>query len=134
MEIIQLHHNRAVVRHRKRWKIMKLVTRNYWWPGIMRDMEKYVEGYNTCQRNKNWVEAPAGKLMPNFISEKLWSHILVDFIVKLPEAQECDTILVVYNCLTKMVHFIASMEKHQQRGLQDCLKIMYENCMVCLKA
>ena len=29
-EIIQLHHNISVVGHRGKWKIVELVTRNYW--------------------------------------------------------------------------------------------------------
>ena len=33
--------------------------------------------------------------MPNAIPEKLWSHILADFITKLPLAQGYDAILVV---------------------------------------
>jgi len=36
-----------------------------------------------CQRNKNQTEAPAGKLMPNAVLEKPWTHISADFITKL---------------------------------------------------
>jgi len=49
--------------------------------------------------------------MPNTIPEKPWSHILTDFITKLPLAQGYDTILVVCNRFSKMAHFIATMEK-----------------------
>jgi len=38
-------------------------------------------------------------------------HISADFITKLPLAQEYDLILVVVNRLTKMVHFISTIEK-----------------------
>jgi len=30
IEIIKLHHNVPVARHRRRWKITELVTRKYW--------------------------------------------------------------------------------------------------------
>ena len=66
---------------------------------------------DACQYYKNRSEAPVGKLIPNAILEKLWSHILVDFITKLPLAQNYNAILVVYNCFSKMAHFIATMEK-----------------------
>ena len=49
--------------------------------------------------------------MPNFILEKPWTHILADFITKLPLDQGYDLILVVVNRLTKMVYFIPTMEK-----------------------
>jgi len=70
-EIIQLHHDTPVGGHGGRWKTTKLVTRNYWWPGVTKEVGKYVDGCNACQRYKNRSEAPAGKLMPNAIPEKL---------------------------------------------------------------
>ena len=62
VEIIWLHHNVPVVEYGDRWKTVELVTRNYWWPGMTRDVGKYVEGCDLCQRMKNRMEKPAGKL------------------------------------------------------------------------
>jgi len=76
-----------------------------------------VEEYDACQRNKNCIEQPAGKLMPNSIPEKPWTHILADFITKLPLAQGYDSILVVVDRLTKMVHFIPTTERTSAEGL-----------------
>jgi len=64
-------------------------------------MKKYVEGYDACQCNKNYIEQPTGKLMPNSIPEKPWIHILADFITKLLLAQRYDSILVVVDRLQK---------------------------------
>jgi len=44
-------------------------------------------------------------------------HILVDFITKLPLAQGYNSILVVVDQLTKMVHFIPITEKTLAEGL-----------------
>ena len=76
-----------------------------------------MDGYDACQRYKNQSEAPAEKLMPNAIPEKPWSHILVDFITKLPLAQGYDAILVVCDHFSKMAYFIATMEKTSAEGL-----------------
>ena len=70
-EIIRLHHNTPVEGHRGQWKMVELVTQNFWWQGITKEVKQYIEGCNTCQRNKNYTEQPAGKLMPNLIPEKL---------------------------------------------------------------
>ena len=48
VEIIQLHHDVLAVGHGGRWKTVELVTRNYWWPGVIRDVERYVEECNLC--------------------------------------------------------------------------------------
>jgi len=82
-EVIQLYHDTLVEGHKKRWKTTELVTRNYWWPGITKEVGKYIDGCSACQRYKNRSKAPADKLMPNTIPEKPWSHISVDFITKL---------------------------------------------------
>jgi len=58
-----------------------------------------------------------GKLMPNSIPEKPWTYISADFITKLPLAQGYDSILVVVDWLTKMVHFIPTTEKTMAEGL-----------------
>jgi len=49
--------------------------------------------------------------MPNAILEKPWSHISVDFIIKLPLAQGYNAILVVYDRFSKITDFIATTEK-----------------------
>jgi len=97
--------------------MVELVTCNFWWPGVMKEVKQYVEGCNACQQNKNCIEQPASKLMPNSILEKPWMHILADFITKLPLAQGYDSILVVVDWLTKMVHFIPTTEKMSAEGL-----------------
>jgi len=76
-----------------------------------------VKGCDSCQRNKNHTEQLAGKLMPNSIPEKPWTHISADFITKLPLAQGYNAILVVVDQLTKMVHFIPTTEKTMAEGL-----------------
>ena len=116
-EIIWLHYDTPVGGHRGRWKIAELVARNYWWLGITKEVGRYVEGCNACQRYKNQSEVPIGKLIPNVIPEKPWSHISADFITKLPLAQGYDAILVVCDCFSKIVHFIATMEKTSAEGL-----------------
>ena len=50
--------------------MVELVTRNFWWPGVTKKVKQYLEGYDSCQRNKNHTEQPVGKLIPNSIPEK----------------------------------------------------------------
>jgi len=116
-EIIRLYHDMLIGGHGGQWKMVELVTRNFWWPGVTKEVKRYVEGCDACQQNKNHTEQPASKLMPNSIPEKPWMHILADFITKLPLAQGYDLILVVVDRLTKIVHFIPTTEKTSAEGL-----------------
>ena len=67
VEIIQLYHNILVAEHGEKQKMMELVTRNYWQLEIIRDVERYVEGCNICQRMKNRTER---KVEDNRVSNK----------------------------------------------------------------
>jgi len=71
VEIIWLHYNVPAAGHRDRWKMVELVTRNYWWPRVMRDMGRYIEGCDLCQRMKNRIEEVVGKLKLSEVPEKL---------------------------------------------------------------
>ena len=93
------------------------MTRNYWWPDVTRNVGRYMEGCNLCQRMKNRTEELAEKLKLSEVLKKPWSHIIVDFITKLPVVAGKDTILVVYNRLSKMTYFIAMMEGTSVKGL-----------------
>jgi len=121
MEVIQLHHDMLVAGHGGRWKTVELVTRNYWWPGVTRDVGKYVKGCNLCQRMKNRTEEPAGKLRLSEVPQKTWMHLTVDFITKLLVVAGNDAILVVYNRLSKMTHFVAMTEGTSAEGLARLL-------------
>jgi len=59
----------------------------------------------------------AGKLKLSEVPKKLWSHIIVDFITKLPVVAGKDAILVVCDRLSKMTHFVATTEETLAEGL-----------------
>ena len=68
---------------------------------------------------KNKIEEVIGKLKLKLgeVPEKLWTHISVDFITKLPMVARKDAILVVYDRLSKMMYFVAIMERKTAEGL-----------------
>ena len=117
VEIILLHHDILVAGYGEKWKMRELVTRNYWWLGVMRDVRRYVERCDMCQKMKNRMEASAGKLKLSKVSERPWMHLTVDFIKKLPLVAGKDAILVVCDRLSKMMHFVATTEETSVKGL-----------------
>ena len=56
-------------------------------------------------------------MRPNQVPERLWQHIPVDFITKLPISKGYDSILVVCDRFSKMSHFVAITEKTMAEGL-----------------
>jgi len=65
---------------------------------------------------------PAGKLKLSKVPEKPWTHLIVDFIIKLPVVAKKNVILVVCNRLSKMTHFVATTEGISAEGLARLFK------------
>jgi len=105
------------VEHGGKWKMVELVIRNYWWPEVTREVGQYMERCDLCQWMKNRTEEVAGKLKLGEVPEKPWTHISVDFITKLLIVAGKDTILVACDQLSKMAHFIVTIEGTTVKGL-----------------
>ena len=78
--------------------------------GDIRRKGKVESATEFVERMKNRTEEPAGKLKLSEVPQKTWSHLTVDFITKLPVVAGKDAVLVVCNRLSKMTHFVATME------------------------
>ena len=52
-QIVQIYYNLPSTRYPGQWKTYKLVSRNYWWPGMTTFVKKYVMGCNMYQQMKN---------------------------------------------------------------------------------
>ena len=117
LEIIQLHYNVLIAGHEGQWKTVELVTRNYWWPEVTKEVKQYVEKYDQYQRMKNKAEMPARKLRPNAVPGKLQPYILIDFIMKLLVSRGHNLILAVCNRFSIMLYFIVMIEKIMAEGL-----------------
>ena len=84
---------------------------------MTREIRRYIERYDMCQRMKNRIEEVAGKLKLSEMPEKPWTHLIVDFITKLLLVAWKDVILVVCDRLFKMTHFVATIEGMSAEGL-----------------
>ncbi|KAK9055581.1 hypothetical protein SSX86_026665 [Deinandra increscens subsp. villosa] len=91
---------------------------NYWWPGMKRDIVKYVSKCLTCLQVKAEHQKPYGKLQPLEIPVWKWEHITMDLLTKLPKtAKGFDAIWVVVDRLTKSAHFIPIREKYSSKRM-----------------
>jgi len=71
VEIIWLHHDVLAIEHNGKWKITELVTKNHWWLEVTKDIGKYVDKCDICQRMKNRTEVLVEKLIANKVPERL---------------------------------------------------------------
>ena len=115
--IVEAHHDSQIAGHPGRWKTLELVARNYWWPGISRYIASYVQSCDSCNRTKTFPAKPSGKLMPTQIPKDIWQIITVDLITGLPDSQGYNSIMVVVDRLSKMIHAIPTTERLSSEGM-----------------
>ena len=63
-EILREHHDPVDIGHPEQHRMMKLLKRTYWWPGLKEDVKKYVQGCFKCQQNKVQHQKKAAELHP----------------------------------------------------------------------
>ena len=51
-EILKENHDSVDVGHPGQQRMLKLLKRNYWWPGLKEDVKRYVQGCFKYQQNK----------------------------------------------------------------------------------
>ncbi len=78
-----------------------------------------MNGCDLCQRMKNRMKAPVGKLMVNKVPKRPQTYLIVDFITKLLLVVGKDVILIVCDRLSKIAHLQQLWREHQQRDWQD---------------
>ncbi|GAA6045803.1 hypothetical protein JCM8097_009540, partial [Rhodosporidiobolus ruineniae] len=69
-------------------KTLERVRRQYYFPGLAKEVENYVSTCDHCFRNKSRRSAPHGLLQPLPPPTRPWDSIALDFIVKLPRSQQ----------------------------------------------
>jgi len=47
-EILKEHHDPADIGHPEQHRMLELLKRTYWWPGLKEDIKKYVQGCFKC--------------------------------------------------------------------------------------
>ena len=100
----------------------KLVIRNYWWLVVTKEVGRYVDGCDICQRVKNRTEIPVKKLKLNEILEKLQTYLTINFITKLLIVAGKNTILVVCSRLSKIMYFVVTTEETLAKRLAQLFK------------
>jgi len=99
-DIVKKYHNHVAIGHPGRWKTYKVISREFWWPGMSTFVKDYMDGCATCQamkiRPRNQVP-----LQTNQVPTDIWEIITMDFITDLPTSHGYDLLSVVVDHFSK---------------------------------
>ena len=116
-DIIRIHHDDPLAGHPGRYKTQELITRDFWWPGMQREIRQYITGCDSCQRTKSHHHRPHTQLQPNEIPSQPWEIISVDLIGELPESRGFNAICVIVDRFTKQIHALPTRMELNSEGL-----------------
>jgi hypothetical protein len=102
-EVVRCCHDPVIMGHPGHFKTLEIVQRNFWWPGMSIFVKSYVDGCAICQETKNITHPTKLPLQPTELADKPFQFITIDFIVKLPESQGFDLILMIVDQHTQTV-------------------------------
>jgi len=94
-EILKEHYDSVDIGHPGQHRMLELLKRTYWWPGLKEDIKRYVQGCFKCQQNKFQHQRKAGELHPLEIPQGPWQEISIDIIGPLPKSNRMDVIVVI---------------------------------------
>ena len=109
-KVISHHHHDPLAGNFHIDKTRELVGRKYYWPSLRKDVETYVRGCDICLTSNTIRYKAYGDLQSLPISTHQLKNLFMDFVTGLPlfadwKGDSYDSILVIVNQLTKMVHY-----------------------------
>lgn len=111
LEIIQSHHSHPAAGHPGQAATFEKISRNFWWPKMRGTIAQFVRNYEVCSRIKPVRHAPYGYLKPLEVPQRRWAEVSFDLITHLPASEGKTAILVVVDRLSKMAHFIPTIDE-----------------------
>lgn len=82
--LLRQYHETPTGGHWGSMKCLDMLSRTFGWPNMRADLLDFIKACRSCQSVKVDHRPPQGLLKPLPIPDRPWSHIGVDFIVKLP--------------------------------------------------
>lgn len=120
LRLLQMHHDDPAAGHPGRSKTFELLAREYFWPSMRKDCERYVKNCHTCLRSKPVRHAPYGTLKSLPVPQQPWVDVALDFVTGLPLTSENhDAVMNVVCRLTKQRHHIPCNSAIDPEGSAD---------------
>ena len=110
IELISRHYDNPLTGHFSIEKFRKLLAQKYYWPILRHNVKGYVKGCDVCLASKAVRHKPYDDLQSLPVPTHWWKDLSMDFVTGLPisadwKGDSYDSILVIVDRLTKMVHY-----------------------------
>ncbi|VFQ87512.1 unnamed protein product [Cuscuta campestris] len=102
--LLREYHDSPLAGHPGVQRTFAWLAMHFYWPGMRRDVQRYIEACTICQTTKHSTQPLAGLLQPLPIPQLVWGDTSMDFITGLPPSRGYTVLFVVVDRLSKYVH------------------------------
>jgi transposase InsO family protein len=100
-------HNSPAAAHPGRENTYRILSRDYFFPGMSPMIRTFVRNCDICGRSKPWREMKQGFLKPLPIPDRAWKDLSMDFVGPLPSCGGLTFLMVITCRLSKDVTLVA---------------------------
>ena len=100
-------HSSALGGHLGFKKLLKAVSKRFFWQNMSESVSTFVKRCEVCQANKHSTQRPVGLLQPLENPQRPFEHVTMDFITHLPvSTRGFDAIFTIVDRFSRLVRFI----------------------------
>ncbi|GJW91288.1 ty3-gypsy retrotransposon protein [Tanacetum coccineum] len=107
LKLLKEFHSSTIGGHSGITATIKRISGSFSWPGLRKDVTRFIRECTICQQTKYSRQKPYGLLQALPIPNQVWEEISMDFITNLPTSNGKSAIWVIVDRLTKFAHFLA---------------------------
>ena len=105
-QLITEVHTQVSTAHPRKNKTYRIISDRYYQPGMVIDINHYIQNCNNCRRSTIPQDKTPGLLKPLLIPERPWQHISIDFY-KLPTDRDgYNIVIILVNRFSKRLFLI----------------------------
>ncbi|WVY96655.1 hypothetical protein V8G54_028806 [Vigna mungo] len=110
-QLLHEFHSSLIGGHTGFTRTLARISTQFYWKGMHKDIQQFVQTCLVCQQAKTAHTLPAGLLQPLPIPEQIWDDIAMDFIIGLPSSNGFTVIFTDYSSKSVAEVFVKTVVK-----------------------
>jgi hypothetical protein len=127
LRLLQKMHDQFASRHLEVNKILKLFKRNHQWSKMIKNVKQFIKNCHICKKTKAARDKYQELLNSLSIFDRLWTNIILDFVIELLDSRNYNVILMIIDRLSKMHYYISCITNENETTVEETIKLFIQH-------